>query len=637
MKPWPNTPMQNLHQQSPWLAALLTLLLMLAAVSPSEAGVRASLDRNTISATDTVTLTIESDSQQSNLQPDLSPLKKDFEVLGTSTSTQVSIFNGQRTDKNLWQVQLQPRHSGRLRIPPLTLGGQQTAPVVLNVSKEPQQTTAEIRQHVFIETEIKSTSKHIYVQQQIPYTVRLYYDESLQQGELDAPKPKDAVVEQLGKDKRYSDFRNGRQYNVIERHYVISPEKSGALQIPPASFHGRIALPRQSEPSRGANSLMEQFFNNSSFANDPFFRGGMLPGHAFGGSPFNNPGKSITVHSRAFNLKIKPRPLTASNNWLPAEKVSLTDSWSKNPPQFKVGEPVTRTITIRTQGLAGSQIPKLAVAAPPHTRLYPETPKQESRTDGNTIYGTRTQTLTYIANASGTLKVPAVTLKWWDTRHNRAASTTLPAWQFKVQPGAVGSAAIPPTAKPSPRPVLQQSPTKKSTATNKTVHADKNLGLTIAKRLRENWPRLLAVSALFLALILLMIFLARRAKQKNITDAARQRPQATPHRTKPDQKAILQALQKACAANDQHAAASALLKLAQAYWPDDPPRNLDALAMRVDKGQVQLRELDRSLYAADTQDWNGAALWNEFSHGLQQRKLSKQQDDALRPLYPQHS
>ncbi|VAX12747.1 hypothetical protein MNBD_GAMMA24-1737 [hydrothermal vent metagenome] len=632
-----HSPIPICHPQALWQIPLLVLLVMLAVVSPSNAAVRASLGRSTISAADTVTLTIESDSRDSDLQPDLSPLKKDFDVLGTSTSTQVSIFNGQRADKTLWQVQLQPRHSGTLRIPSISLGTQQTAPLELKVSEEPQQATAAIRQHVFVEAEINPTGKHIYVQQQIPYTVRLYYDESLQQGELGAPEPKDAVVEQLGEDKRYSAFRNGRQYNVIERHYVISPEKSGALQIPPASFHGRITLPRQREPAHGADSLMEQFFNNSPFANDPFFRGNMLPGHAFGGSPFSNPGKPITVHSRVFNLKIKPRPSTVTSNWLPAESVTLTDSWSKNPPQFKVGEPVMRTITIHTQGLAGSQIPELAIAAPPHTRLYPETPKQESRTDGNTIYGTRSQTLTYIANASGSLKVPAVTLKWWDTRHNRAASTSLPAWQFKVQPGAAGNAAVPPAAKPSPRPALQQSTTKKPAAASKSAHTDKNLGLAIVKRLRANWPRLLTASGLFLALVLLLIFLARRAKQKNIRDTSGQTPSATPQRPKADQKTLLQALQKACTANDPHAAASALLKLAQAHWPDDPPRNLDALATRVDKGQAQLKELDRSLYAANSQDWNGAALWNEFSHGLQQRKENKQQDDVLSPLYPQHS
>ncbi len=631
-----NTSKQHRQHQLWWLPSLLVVLLTFTA-GMSEAAVRATLDRDTVYMGDTFTLTIESDNRQSDQQPDLSPLGKDFEVLGTSTSTQVSIFNGQRADKTLWQVQLQPRHPGQLRIPPITVGGQQTASVELKVTKAPQQATAAIRRHVFVEVETNSAGKQIYVQQQIPYTVRLYYDEHLQQGNLGAPEPKDAVVEQLGADKRYSTFRNGHQYNVIERHYVISPEKSGSLQIPPTLFHGRITLPQQSEPSRGPGSLMEQLFNNGPFANDPFFRGKISQNGSFGGSLFGNPGKPITVRSRAINMTIKPRPVAVTGNWLPAESVTLTDSWTQNPPQFKVGDPVSRTITIRTQGLAGSQIPELTIAAPPHTRLYPETPTQKSHTDGKTIYGTRHQTLSYISNARGTLNVPAITLKWWDTRHNRAASTTLPAWQFKVQPGAAGTAVVPPPVT-RPRPAVQQkSAASKPVPTSKPAQANKALGAAMAKQLRENWPWLLTASGLLLALVLLLVFVARRAKRRNIPDAAKQAPPPARHRDQPDQKSALQTLEKACATNNQHAAARAVLNLAHAHWPDNPPCNLDALAMRIEKGQAQLRELNHSLYAAGTRSWNGAALWNEFKHGLQEKKMPEQhQDDALNPLYPQH-
>ncbi len=631
-----NTPKQHLQNPPWWLSSVLVLLLTCTA-GMSEATVRATLDHDTVYMGDTFTLTIESDSRQSDQQPNLSPLGKDFEMLGTSTSTQVSIFNGQRSDKTLWQVQLQARHTGHLRIPAITIGSQQTAPLELKVTKAPQQATAAIRQHVFVEVETHSAGKQIYVQQQIPYTVRLYYDEHLQQGNLGAPEPKDAVVEQLGADKRYSAFRNGHQYNVIERHYVISPEKSGSLQIPPTIFHGRITLPQQGGASRGPESLMDQLFNNGPFAHDPFFRGNMPQNGSFGGSLFGNPGKPITVRSRAININIKPRPLAVTSNWLPAETVTLADSWTKNPPQFKVGEPVSRTITIRTQGLAGSQIPDLPIAAPANTRLYPDTPTQKSRTDGETIYGTRQQTLSYISNARGTLNVPAITLKWWDTRHNRAASTTLPAWQFKVRPGAAGTAAIPPPAA-RPHPAVQQSTASKPVPVSKPAQANKALGATMAKRLRANWPWLLTASGLLLVLVLLLIFVARRAKRRNIPDAAKQAPPPAHHRDRPDQKSALQTLQKVCAANDQHAAARAVLNLAHAHWPDDPPCNLDALAMRLEKGQMQLRELDHSLYAAGDRKWNGAALWNEFKHGLQEKKTPEHhQDNGLNPLYPQHT
>jgi len=631
MKSRPNTQLQNLLQPSQWRASLLLLLLMLA-ITTSEAAVRATLDRDTVYAGDIVTLTIESDARQSNLQPDLAPLEKNFEVLGTSTSTQVSIFNGRRSDKTLWQVQLQPRQSGRLRIPPVTVGKQQTAALELTVTDAPPQTASQPNQHVFIEVEADTAGKHIYVQQQIPYSVRLYYDERLQDGELSGPEPKNAVVEQLGEDRRYSTVRNGRQYNVIERHYVISPEKSGSLYIPPATFRGRIAVPEQRGRSRGPSSMMDQFFKNSPFANDPFFRDNMLNDRFFSNSPFSNPGKPVAIRSRAINIDIKPRPATARQHWLPAEAVTLHDSWTENPPQFRVGEPVSRTITIQTRGLAGSQIPELNIDAPANTRLYPETPNHESRTDGKTIYGSRTQTLTYIPGAQGTLEVPPVTLNWWDTRRNRAASTTLPGWQFKVLPGAGGTASEPPV---SHSPAASQNAPAKAAAPT-----DNSPGSGILDMLKSNKLWLFS-GIVLLILILLIVFMARRIKQRRQNDApgaAAQTSQAAQPPTKPDQKAALQALQKACEDNDRHAAARALLDLACTHWPEDPPRSLGALSTRIEKGRAQINELERSLYAAEAGDWDGAALWDEFRHGLQEKKPPQQtQDDELRPLYPQHS
>jgi len=595
----PNNPTRHLRRQPLWSATLLALLLLLAAGSGT-AAVRANLDRDTVYADDIFTLVIESDGQSSG-QPDLTPLEKDFEVLGTSTSTQVSIFNGRRSDKTRWHVQLQPRHHGQLQIPPIEIGGQRTNAITLEVSEAPQQPATQAGQHVFIESEVGTGDKPVYVQQQIPYTVRLYYDGRLQGGELSAPEPENTVVERLGKEKSYNTVRNGREYYVIERNYVISAEKSGDLSIPPAHFRGRIALP-QEQRTRRSRSPMDEFFANSPFGNDPFA----------------SPSKPVNVRSHAINMTIKPRPAAATQPWLPAEAIKLGDSWTENPPQFKVGEPVSRTITIQAKGLSGSQIPKLNIAAPANARVYPEAPTQENRTNGKTIYGIRTRTLTYIPSAQGTLEIAPLTLKWWDTFNDKPASTTLPAWQFNVQPGSPGAANEAQTTSPQP-------------ATQAAAKTGDNNESAIHETVQDNRHWLITGGGILLAFALLLaILVARRAKRQQRT-----RMSATEQHNLPNRKSTLRELEKACANNNPHAAAEALLKLGQAHWPDDPPRSLSALAARIETGQTPLRELDRSLYAADDSNWNGATLWDVFKHGLQEKKAVRQHhDDGLKPLYP---
>ena len=615
MKSRPDTFLHT-HLSFLWSIPLLMLLMLVA--GSGQAAVHSRLDRSTVYKGDSFTLTIEADRQSSGTQPDLSPLNKDFEILGNSTSTRISIINGRRSDKTLWQLQLQPRHAGRLRIPPITVGSDQTAPLELTVSEAPRQVATQTGEHVFIEAETQEAGKPTYVQQQIPYTVRLYYDGSLQQGALSAPELKDAVIEQLGEDKRYTTVRNGRQYNVIERNYVISPEKSGALHIPPATFHGRITVARQGGNPGGVDDLMQRFFRNS-----PLNQG------AFSGGIFGSPGKAITVGSHSIDIDIKPRPATTASDWMPAEAVTLHDSWTDQPPEFKAGEPVSRTITINTQGLAGSQIPELSLAAPANTRLYPEATKHESRTDGNTIYGVSTQTLTYIPGKAGQLDIPAITLDWWDTRHNKAAHTTLPGWQFRVLPGAAGT---------TPEPAAVTPPHKTSSAGTQRPPATQPVVNT--GTIKVHWRWISAGGGLIFAVIVLSAIMIRRARQRRhgMEPTAGKQPPQTVQRNGPSRKSALQALQKACEHNDRHAAARSLMMLGESYWPDEPPRSLDALAARIEHGQAQLKVLDRSLYAADGTDWNGTALWAEFKQGFEVKQVGDHhEDDGLSPLYPQHN
>jgi len=611
----PHNPIQNLHQQPLWPATLLALLLLLT-TAPGTAAVRASLDRDTVYSDDIFVLIIESENQSSNQQPDLTPLEKDFEVLGTRTSTQVRIFNGRRSDKIQWHVQLQPRRQGQLIIPPINVGGQRTDAITLDVNEAPQQSAAQTGQPVFIESEIGTGDKPVYVQQQIPYTVRLYYDDRLQEGEISAPEVENAVVERLGEDKRYTTVRNGREYQVIERNYVISAEKSGGLSIPPARFQGRIAV--QQQGNRRSRSPMDEFFANSPFANDPFFRNRLNSGLS---DPFANPGKPVSIRSRAIDISIKPRPATANDPWLPAEAITLGDSWTENPPHFMVGEPVTRTITIQVMGLSGSQIPELDIAEPASARVYPETPTQENRTDGKTIYGLRTWALTYIPGTQGLLDIPPVTLNWWNTREDKPASTTLPAWQFNVLPDVSDTVN-------EPQPITQTP----------AITGDNNEAATIRETLQNNARWLTVGGGILLVLALLITMLARRAKrqqQAHRPSADKTGSSTVKQSCLTDRKSALRELEKACSANDRHAAAQALLTLAHICWPDDPPHSLGALAARIETGQTPLRELDRSLYAANTTDWNGTVLWTTFRLGLQEKRTTGQyRNDGLKPLYP---
>jgi len=601
-------------------------LFLLGGSSAVWASLRAEIDRQTVSAGDTLTLTIESDRAQSQQSPDLSPLRRDFDVLGTSTNSETSIVNGNRSDSTRWVVQLQPRRSGTIDIPPITVGNEHTIAIPLNVTAASPQQAQQTSAHAFLEVESDAAGKSIYVQQQIPYTVRLFYDDTVQTGDLAAPAPQNAIVEQLGKEDRYTAVRNGRSYNVIERHYAIAPERSGALAIPPASFRGTMLVaPNAQGDAAAADDPWSRLLRGTPFANDPFFRGGFAAGMSLGATT-----RPVDIHSQEIDLNVQPLPAGVHGNWLPAEQVTLHDSWDDNPPQFKVGEPVTRTITVNAKGLAASQIPPLTFSAPANARLYPEASSNQSRTDGKVIYGISKQSVTYIPTAQGTLNIPSIELAWWNTRSNTQSSAALPAQEFTVKPGASAAQSNAAAPAPAPAPAPAGTPPQAKAATTPVAAVQPPQGASSGARLQRHLTWF--ASGIGLLLIAVVAAVALRRRRNNASKPAAPAAAANPL---VQRKAAMRALQLACAANDSRAAAAALADLARAEWPDDPPRGLGALAARLETGANEVIALDRCLYGAGGSAWEGSALWAAIGNGFKPRRGDNlRNDDGLGALYP---
>jgi hypothetical protein len=429
---------------------------------------------------------------------------------------------------------------------------------------------------------------------------------------------------------------NLNTYNVIERTYAISPEKSGTLHIPPVIFNGSQVMQQsaqgqgQTQGQDGADAgddIFVRMLRNTPFANDPLLRHGLAAG-----TPFAEETQPVLAQSKENVLDVKPRPTAARGDWLPAEAITLHDSWQDNPPRLKAGEPATRTITVDAKGLSASQIPSLSLAQPTNARLYPEAADNQSRTDGKTIIGISTQKLTYLPNAQGTLDVPPVDLAWWDVRADAPRRASVPALSLSVAPGVAGARSGPALPGSEGQPSSTFAP-----SANAAQPALGNTGATWWRQLLDHRAGLAAAAAVSLAALLMLLgFINRRSRRRLADNVDGPKSTLAPA---PRKSASLHALQRACLANDRHAAASSLHDLAQTQWPDDPPLGLGELASRLEEGADEVRGLDRCLYsAAKTSSWQGAALSQVTRRGLRPRRSGASlHDDGLTALYPVRS
>jgi hypothetical protein len=604
--------MINTMKQRRMLLALLLLTALLSLASAAMAAVQASIDRPVVYDGESFNLVISSDAKWREM-PDLTLLEKDFHILGSGSSQQVQMINGVTTVKTSWTITLRAKTSGQLHIPSLRVGKELTNPIQVTVTAPPEASSAKEGQHIFIEAEIAVSDKPVYLQQQILYTVRLVFDQPIMDGSLSDPAPENALVEQLGKNNRYTSQRNGKPYNVIERRYAIFAEKSGELVIPPLRFTGSLRSDPagRRRPSR-IDPNLQRFFGGDPFAG------------AF------DRGRPVSVQGKSLSINVLPRPASfTASNWLPSAELVLKDSWLEQPPEFKVGIPVSRSITIQAKGLLATLLPALKLDELNGANVYPEQPVSETRTDGTWVYGVSKQSLSYMPTKTGLLLIPELKLTWWDTGAGVERSAVLPKWSVEVLPGK----DLPLEADVSADDATMAEPDSQSSeAETETAGNDWQVADWLSKTLKEFWLLLLIIAG--------VIFILYRRQSKTAEHKTGYAPDLTDSEedstaNKLSQRALQKRLSAACSKNDAATAADILLKIAAGVITENPPKTLPALAGLLEHGSEEIYSLDRYLYAGGEVPWDGVGFYEYFKGGLVFRVSEKNIQEGLAPLYPE--
>ncbi len=110
-------------------------------------------------------------------EPDLAPLDRHFEVLGSNRNSSFTLSNGRRESSTTWQITLMARHAGELTIPAIAVGGERTQPIAIRVSEDPAPASAAARE---VQLQVETDAAEVHVQQQLLLTVRLLHAVNLE-------------------------------------------------------------------------------------------------------------------------------------------------------------------------------------------------------------------------------------------------------------------------------------------------------------------------------------------------------------------------------------------------------------------------------------------------------------------------
>ncbi len=581
----------------------LLLLVLSSAAAAAPAEIETRVDAAQVSWGQNVTLQLRLRGAAIESQPDLTPLESAFDVIDVSRSRRQSLVNGVHDASSDWEITLLPKTTGTLEIPALPVGRARSAPQSVRVLAA-SQGTPPARDEVLSSSASAPVSMRVVAERLNPYEqervllhVRLYAGPELIEGSIADPDIAGATVERLGEDRPFREEVSGRAYRGVERTYAVLPEAPGKLTVPPVAFEGLVRDQRQPTPRRRtgffSGSLMNDLLSGRGLADDFF---ASFPGRAR---------RRMVVRSEPLTLEVRPRPEASKPAWwLPARAVSLTESWEPDPGQARVGQVLTRRITLRAEGAGTSQLPVLDSAERKGAKLYAEPPETTETQAGSA----RVQEFTVIPTQPGRLELPPMEVAWWDTVSESPRIASLEARTIEVQPGEAG----------------ETSPTHRSAVPAQVASVAATTPEPAAPGANDSIP----VALLWAAGLTLPGVIAAAAWYTRA-----QRGEDPPGDRRPAERA----LRRACRRSDPVAAERALHRILRVVDRGRARSDLEPWAREVG-GENLAREVARLLsvrYSNHPREWQGGGLWSAYRSTRKRREGSGPRPrGGLPPLYP---
>lgn len=224
-----------------------------------------------------------------------------------------------------------------------------------------------------------------WVQQQVRYRVRLYRDSHLQQGHFLAPEIPDVLVLDAGGTREPRRVvRGGREMELLEQEWLLFPQRSGRIVLPPPVFSGR----------------------------DFYLRGAPLP------------------------LNVKPRPPGSGDfPWLVTTRLEIVEQWSGPLEGLRPGEHRVRRIRLRALAQTGAQLPIPVMAPVAGFEIQPLPARLSWRFEEGELWGERIHAFRYLATGEAEGALPPLVVRWWDPERAGVREKRLPARPYRILAG----------------------------------------------------------------------------------------------------------------------------------------------------------------------------------------------------------
>ncbi|KOY02714.1 BatD family protein [Pseudomonas nunensis] len=156
----------------------------------------------------------------------------------------------------------------------------------------------------------------------------------------------------------------------------------------------------------------------------------------------------------------QPPGFSAGEAVLVASGVRFTQKTVNSATPLKVGDSLTRQLTLQADGALAMALPVPTLADAAGLSRYPKAPQVSAMDDGRGNFngGQRIDTATYRIDTEGSHTLPAIEVKWWDSGSQQTRTAQVPAITFEA------------TANSAYRPVFSISEDLKKLSQQRSLH-----------------------------------------------------------------------------------------------------------------------------------------------------------------------
>ena len=392
-----------------FIISLSMLILMVQSVG-AEVSVALNLDRRESTLADSIALQVRvSGVRRSDAPPVIEGLEP-FHVTNGGRASRVEFINGRYNSGVDYTYYLKPKKKGVFRVGPAAIkvdGKTSKSNVVtLKVVAGGGDASGSEKGPVFLTATLGSQKG--YVEQQIPYTLKLYLRANVSDISLDLPETDDLTFRQLEKPKESQAVYHGVSYRILEVSYGVMPLKTGRFRVPPA----RMGLTVYSARQRTPGNLFD----------DPFFGGALRSG------------RPMTVSSEPLALEVLPFPEKGKPSGFSGLVGQFAVEDSLSDLEIRVGDSVTLTLRLAGNGNV-NRLPDLKMPSLEHLKIYADEPVFQTRAGADGLTGSKTMKWALVPDVEGRYTIPPFTIHYFDPKAEAYETQRTQSLVLKVLPG----------------------------------------------------------------------------------------------------------------------------------------------------------------------------------------------------------